>query len=298
MNGSVRPTNSLVSVIIPCYNAVAYIAQAIDSALNSGGISVEVIVVDDGSTDGTWDVLEGFGDRIMRLRQVKGGPYRARNLGAGIAQGEWLAFLDADDDWLPGKLAAQLAIADESAALIYTDRLNFGDLSRTKERQSDSVRLWDGDIFEPLLLGNFITLSSVMIRKTWFDRVGGFSVERLGVQDWDLWLRCSGVGGLCRLCRDPLTRYRIHPGQMTNDLAQRAVDREDVLRRALSSPRGKKVSAGVTRRAYAGLWLLAAENAASAHSALAIRYYARSIVFDPWNIRCYKGIAKCLIRRK
>ncbi len=127
-----------VSVIIPSYNAAAYIAQAIDSVLASSTVAVEVIAVDDGSQDDTLKVLSGFDSRVRTLKQERGGPYRARNLAAQHARGEWLAFLDADDLWMPGKLAAQLALAGPDIGLVYTDRLNFGDLSRVKERQSDS----------------------------------------------------------------------------------------------------------------------------------------------------------------
>jgi glycosyltransferase involved in cell wall biosynthesis len=154
-----------VSVIIAVFNGGNYIAQAISSALASRDVSIEVIVIDDQSTDDTWKVLEGFGNTIQKVSQEKGGPYKARNLGARLARGDWLAFLDADDEWIPGKLAKQLSIADHETALIYTDRYNFGDCSRVKELQSDCVTLWEGDIFEPLLQDNFITLSSVLIRK-------------------------------------------------------------------------------------------------------------------------------------
>ena len=86
-----------VSAIIAAHNAGAFVGQAISSALASRGVVLEVIVVDDESTDDTWDILEGFGPEIRKVRQPRGGPYKARNLGASLARGEWLAFLDADD---------------------------------------------------------------------------------------------------------------------------------------------------------------------------------------------------------
>jgi glycosyltransferase involved in cell wall biosynthesis len=287
----------LVTVIIPSYNAAAYIAQSVDSALDSGGVEVEVIVVDDGSQDDTLKVLSGYDSRVRVLKQERGGPYRARNLAAQQARGEWLAFLDADDLWLPGKLAAQLALADSTIGLVYTDRLNFGDLSRVKERQSDSVSLHDGDVFEPLLLGNFITLSSTLLRKSWFEKLGGFAIERRGVQDWDMWLRFSAEGGRVALVRDPLTKYRMHDGQMTNDLSQRAADREAVLRRALASPRGQRVAPRVVRKAFAGLWELAASQSAGTLHLQTIGSYLRSATYWPWNMRVYKGIVKSLLGR-
>ena len=286
-----------VSVIIPAFNAAPYVTGAIQSALASRNVPVEVIVIDDASDDDTWQVLEGFEGKIRKVRQARGGPYRARNLGGRLARGEWLAFLDADDDWRQDKLAKQLALADEHTGLVYTDRLNFGDRTRLAERQSDSVRLWEGDVFEPLLLGNFITLSSVLMRKSWFNRLGGFEVERRGVQDWDLWLRFAAEGGQVRLCREPLTRYRIHAEQMSNDLDERATDREAVLRRALQLPRGRRVPAKIVRQAFAGVWEIAAWHAAVGQRRKAIYWYLRSACYWPWNFRTYKGIVKCCIGR-
>src|SRR5689334_4499243 len=116
-----------VSVIIPTYNAAAYASRAISSALMSRNVNCEVIVIDDQSTDNTWQVLEGFGDAIQKLAQTKGGAYQARNLGAQLARGKWLAFLDADDEWLPNKLEVQLTRAGENTALVYTNCRNIGD---------------------------------------------------------------------------------------------------------------------------------------------------------------------------
>jgi hypothetical protein len=235
----------LVTVIIPSFNGAAYIGQALRSALDSPGVPLEIIVVDDGSTDDTFKVLEGFDTRVRLVRQERGGPYRARNHAARLARGDWLAFLDADDDWLPGKLAAQVRLAASGPDLVYTDRLNFGDLSRVKERQSDSVTLHEGDIFEPLLLGNFITLSSVLMRKSAFEKLGGFAIERRGVQDWDMWLRYSSDGGRVGLCREPLTRG-------ADDQRRRAArcgSRSGAQARAAVAPR----QAGLTARRAPGI---------------------------------------------
>lgn len=290
-------TGPTVSVIIPALNAARYIGRAVSSAMESEDVSFEVIVVDDGSEDGTWQLLEDLGPRIRTARQDRGGPYVARNLGAGLARGEWLAFLDADDEWEPSKLSKQLRLADESTGLVYTDRVNIGDLSRVSRLQSDSVRLWEGDVFEPLLLGNFITLSSVLMRKSWFDRLGGFEVGRRGVQDWDLWLRYAAAGGLVRLCREPLTRYRIHAQQMSNDLKARALDRESVLRQALRLPRGRHVSARTVRKAFASVWTIGAWQAAADQPGRAIAWYLRAASYWPWDVETYKAIAKCCLGR-
>lgn len=286
-----------VSVIIPTFNGASYISQAVSSALMSRDVSVEVIVIDDQSTDDTWRILEGFAGKIRHLRQDRGGPYKARNLGARHASGEWLAFLDADDDWLPEKLAKQLGVADENTALVYTDRINIGDCIRVAKRQSDAVDLYEGDIFELLLLGNFVTLSSVIIRRDWFERLGGFSESHIGVQDWDLWLRCASHGDVVKLVREPLTRYRIHDNQMSSNLDERASDRWAVVQRALHTERGQQVSWKMARQALANVWVIGAWDAMPTHPRKAIAWYLRAAYYWPWNKQLYKGILKCCLGR-
>jgi len=243
-----------VTVIIPTFNAAKYVVEAVNSALASRDVEVEVIAVDDGSTDDTWRLLESFDARVRRLRQDHGGPYRARNLGAREARGEWLAFLDADDDWTPDKLAKQLALADEKTSLIYTDRLNFGELGRLAERQSDGIELWDGDIFEPLLRGNFITLSSVLMRKTAFDKLGGFQTERTGVQDWDMWLRVAGEGLILEDARRMLKR-RLHPRQWSKSPLMMAQGAEKVIAKAAAWVPAKRPDLRRVVQRRHGRWL-------------------------------------------
>jgi glycosyltransferase involved in cell wall biosynthesis len=287
----------LVSVVIPTFNAERYVADAVSSALASCRVSIEVIAIDDESTDGTWDVLDRFGDSIRKVRQPKGGPYKARNLGARLARGEWLAFLDADDEWLPEKVATQLAAADRDTALIFTDCRNFGSCDRVKPRQSDSTQFFEGDVFVPLLLGNFISMSSVLMRKDWFDRLGGFSEEHTGVQDWDLWIRYAAAGGRVKVIRDALTRYRIHAGQMTQSLDQRAGERAAVVERALASPRGRTVSRRIASQARANVWEIGAWLAAPTRPMKAIGWWLRAAWHWPWNVNFYKSILKCCLHR-
>jgi glycosyltransferase involved in cell wall biosynthesis len=101
-----------ISGIIPVRDRAGFVARAIDSALSQGGPALELIVVDDGSTDATPAVLAGYGEKIVALRRPPAGRSAARNAGIAAARGEWIAFLDSDDAWLPGKLARQLAFHD------------------------------------------------------------------------------------------------------------------------------------------------------------------------------------------
>jgi glycosyltransferase involved in cell wall biosynthesis len=287
-----------VSTIIPCYNRAKYICQAIDSALAQKDVDQEVIVVDDGSTDNTWELLERYGGRIRKFRQANAGPYRARNHGAEVATGEWLAFLDSDDEWLPEKLAKQLAVADESKHLIYTNRYNFGELRGAKELYSDNVKLWEGDIFEPLLLGNFITTSSVLMRKSWFERLGGFDddPQMIVIKDWDLWLRYAAEG-LVGLCWEPLTRWRLHPEAITNNPERGATGRLIVIQRAFALPRGQRLSGRAKRQILSSVWQCSACHAAPTHPGKAIWWYLRSAAYSPLQLAPYKGIVKCCLRR-
>ena len=102
------PEPGLVSCVIPVYNGARYLAESIESVLAQEYRPLEVIVVDDGSTDGTGAVLDAFGDRIRSFRQENGGPSVARNRGMEMSRGEFIAFLDADDLWVPDKLRLQL----------------------------------------------------------------------------------------------------------------------------------------------------------------------------------------------
>lgn len=285
-----------VSVVIPAYNCASCAPQAVRSALAQQGVDVEVIVVDDGSTDGTWEALEAFGEQITRVRQTNGGPAKARNTGARLASGSWLAFLDADDEWLPDKCVKQLRAGGERAALVYTDRLNVGHLLRVQPRQSDAVQLWEGDIFEALLLDNFITTSSVLIRKDRFEQLGGFDESRslLGVEDWDLWLRHAADGEV-GLCREALMRYRWHPGSLSSNFDHLSGARLGVLHRALALSRGQRVHAKVRRRAIARAWECSAWFAAPASRRKALGWYLRSAWFWPWNKAVYKGMVKCCL---
>jgi glycosyltransferase involved in cell wall biosynthesis len=285
------------STLIPVYNGKEYIASAIDSALGQKDVSVEVIVIDDGSTDETPEILRSYGDSIRVLRQKNGGHVNARNNGSELAKGEWLAFLDADDEWLPEKLARQLARADTETAVIYTDRWNFGTIDRVAERQSDGVTLLEGDVFEDLLMGNFITVSSVIIRKDVFEQLGKFDEDMKVCEDWDLWLRYSGGGGKIGLCPEPLMRFRWHPTSMSTNQERMCHGRMKVLEKALASPRGQKVPAALARRGYANVWKCSAWHAAHSDWKTALRWYGRAALAWPWDWSVYKEMAKCCLGR-
>lgn len=208
-----------VSVIIPTYNYGHYIGRAIEGALAqqvAGG--VEVVVVDDGSTDDTPAVVARFGSRVQYLRQQNRREGAARNYGVSHASGEYLAFLDPDDYFLPGKLAADVTRFERSdgPALVYSRALNVD----ASDRVIGGRRLPspEGDIFRALARENFLPMSTVAVRADAFRAVGGFVEDPAlsGTADWELWLRLAArwpVG----FAEQTATRIRVHQRNMSSD---------------------------------------------------------------------------------
>ena len=185
------------SVIIPTYNRAHYLAHAIQSALDqrlSHDAKVEVIVVDDQSTDNTPDVAQTFADRIVYLRQIQNRREgAARNAGAARASGTYFAFLDSDDYWLPGKLGGDLLRFEQAdhPALVYSNGCNVDPLDRLiGERHLAHPQ---GDVFWMLAREAFMPMSSVAVRADAFRECGGFVEDRdlSGTADWELWMRLA-----------------------------------------------------------------------------------------------------------
>jgi glycosyltransferase involved in cell wall biosynthesis len=282
-----------VSVIVPAYNAAAFIAETIQSALDQTYRDFEIIVVDDGSRDGTPARVAAFGERVRLHQQPNSGVARARNTGVSLARGEWIAFLDADDLWLPEKLERQLACS--TAPMTFTDRYNIGERSGLPEIQSVCQPMHGGDIFEVLLGGNFITTSSVMIRREIFEQYGGFDVSLNGTEDWDLWLRVAenhDVG----FCPEPLTRYRLHADGLSRNFETVKRERLHVIGQALAGRRGRTLSARSRRRIWGHTW---ATNGFDSRRGGARRdafvNYVRAAAACPLNIRFYKEAVKACL---
>jgi len=286
-----------VSVVIPAYNCAAFVSEAVESALGQTLAPADVIVVDDGSTDGTAAVLQRFGGRIRVVSQPNRGLPAARNAGAAVATGTWIAFLDADDTWLPEKLAHQQAVAGD-AALVYTDRFNVGDRGTLPAVQGHRLELYEGDIFLPLLLlGNHLTASSVVVRADVFRAVGGFAEHLRAAEDWDLWVRIAEAHAVAA-CHEPLVRYRYHGTQMSGDPRRMRDARRQVVERALASPRGLRLDRWTRRRILASV---ARNNAMglSRHGAwrLALTEYAAAVAATPLDGRIYLDVLRCALRR-
>ena len=189
---------SSVSVIIPAYNAGQRIARTIRTALNQTLPVLEIVVVDDGSTDDTVAVVSRFGDPVRIVSKPNGGPASARNLGASMARGDWLAMLDADDWWFPRKNELQLADCGSDDIGLSHCRLNHR--VERPPRELTFQGLWDR---------NWISNSSVLIRRSVFEALGGFVEEPrlISVEDYNLWLRVAAAGWRVVACPHILVHY-------------------------------------------------------------------------------------------
>lgn len=211
-----------VSVIIPVYNGERYLAQAIDSVLGQTCGHVQVVVIDDGSTDCTPELIAGYGDRITTARQVNSSASAARNHGVALAGGSLLSFLDADDRWRPEKLARQLPFMLADPAL---DMCDCHTRYFWSEELGDEAVRRDGRFNQPfwrqVLAGH---ISTWLIRRTLWDRVGPFPVGRRYAEDLDWYTRALDMGMKRHTLADVLTERRLHDRNKSGDGANRGGD--------------------------------------------------------------------------
>jgi glycosyltransferase involved in cell wall biosynthesis len=205
-------TPPTISVIMPAYQAEAFIARSVRSAQTQTLRPLEILVVDDGSTDCTAQAATACGDWVRVIRQTNGGPAAARNTGAREARGEWLAFLDADDGWLPNKLERQVAQIDESITLLYA--------YCTVDENSPLTP--DDPTFDDLWIRNTIPTSSVLLRRRDFMAVGGFDEDRsiMAVEDYNLWLRLLHRQCKFRVVRERLVEYTPAPNNLSGQFGR------------------------------------------------------------------------------
>jgi glycosyltransferase involved in cell wall biosynthesis len=227
-----------VSAVIPVHNGAEFVGEAVRSVLVQTHPVLECIVVDDGSSDATGDVLAAFGDKVRVIRQSQSGVSSARNRGAGEARGELVAFLDHDDAWLPEKLERQLAAlgAGDTMVVCALQVVDAGGtpqqvwrLGPTDERLVRGMLLFDGT---PTLSCS----SSGVVRRERFLEMGGFDPVLSMSADWDLMLRTVLEGGLAYV-DEPLVRYRIHGANMSRHVDVMERDMGQAFAKAFAHPR-------------------------------------------------------------
>ena len=233
----ITSSQPLVSIVIPTYNRRRFVRDAIDSCFAQTWRHLEVIVVDDGSADGTADMLrDDYGDRIQLIAQANQGPAIARNRGIDKASGDFVQFLDADDRLAPNKLETCLDIFRQEPAIdiIYTHHqlvASDGDSALP----TPPFRVFGDDIFCELLResGNHIVLSTTMMRRAALREVGGFedNAHFRSAEDWDLFLRLARRHRFLGIDQ-PLVYRRVHDSMISGDRLHTALGRLRAMRNA------------------------------------------------------------------
>ena len=288
----------LVSVVIPSYNAARYVGAAISSVLAQTAPDLEVVVVDDGSTDDTEAVVRRFGPAVRYHRQRHAGVAAARNRGLAESSGKYVGFLDADDTWLPHKLERQLGALQGQAAFraCYSSHVVVDpELRPLGVQRSPRV----ASILEDLLLrGNVIgSICTVLCERELFTATGGFDPALSQCADWDMWIRLSLLTDFCYI-DEPLVTYRQHGANMSRDIKLYERDSLLLLDKAFARP---GLPAALRKRrpeAYGRMFLVLAGSYYHAGAfGEFLRCAGRSLSHDPRRITYLLGYPWRRLRR-
>ena len=264
----------LVSVVIPTFNYGRFVASAIQSALDQTFRDFEIVVVDDGSTDDTTEIVSRFGAAVRYIYQPNRGLSAARNRGIQAARGEWIGFLDADDLWLPTKLERQLSVLNGTAGGRVVVHSNYAILDedggiQLKWSQPGLNNPFPESLRSELsvrdfVFKNWVGVLTALVRRHEVESIGGFDNELRGAEDWDLWLRLALAGHRFVYVEDSLAIYRWHRGSMQSAIDQMLASRLRLLDKLFARPDLPLSVRSLRRRAYARLYYMAAVD----------RYYA------------------------
>ena len=304
----------LVSVVIPVFNAERYLRESIDTVLSQDYPEIEIIAVDDGSSDNSPAILEEYADSIRIVRQENAGSARARNAGIRCANGKYVAFLDADDMWHSAKTRIQVAHLEENpdVGLVYNDWLviNEGDEHRISEVmdavQDDGTREIDPDesgwLYHKLLLDSLVHTTAAMMRKSVIDEVGFFDEALRKGQDYDYWIRASRVTRFDKIDRK-LSIYRIHQGGVTQNPSPINYGAR-IIENALQTwgrvgPNGERVSAFAVRDRLSLLWYgYGALHMEFGDLEIARASLRKAAGAAPWRAGCWKKLFQSMLKRQ
>ena len=287
----------LVSVVIAAYNMAKYLPESIESALNQTYPALEVLVMDDGSTDATPSVLDRYRDdpRVHTFRQQNSGQTKTKNRLIRKARGTFIAFLDADDAWLPGKLELQMShFRDPEVGVVFGNMIYVD--GNGDELPIQAMPAYSGWITDKLLIDNFVSFPTVVVRKQVFDELGAFDETLSMAIDYELWLRVSLSYKFVHVDR-PLARYRIWAGQMSNKQEERFDNFFRMLDRFIKQ-HGGRISSRAIRAGYGhsyasrGWW-----HKSEGRRLKAIGDFGRALWQYPADIRSWRFLAATVLGR-
>ena len=286
--------DQLVSVVIASYNTEKYLGQSIESVLNQSYQNLELIVVDDGSTDATSELIEPYrsDSRLRYVYQDNAGQSNARNQGVRLAKGDLIAFNDADDIWYPSKLEKQVPVMarSENVALVYTGRDRIDSEGNPIEHRLPT-QYRGANLCERLFERNFVPCNTCLIRKAVFERLGGFNEQLERSEDWDLWLRLAAEYEI-DFVPDRLAAKRFWPNQISRDMRRVATARQQIVRSFWKS-HPNSVSRQIVDHAHAmNERMLAHAEVDQGNRLSALKILMSALKHDPFNPQTYKCLVK------
>jgi len=290
--------SSLVSIIIPCYNQGQFLAEAIQSVLNQDYQEKEIVVVNDGSLDNTREVAQAFGDSIRYVEQTNKGLPSARNAGIRIARGEYIAFLDSDDQYLPHTLSTAVSFLDlySDTAMVCGDAFLLKDNEIMGLKSTKSRRPRNPVNFRWETVEYYATPSTVVLRNSCFAKVGLFDENlTIGAEDWLMWVQLSLYFNMCYIDK-PLIYYRLHDSNVTLDKERMDTANRYAVNLIVNAPYFNDYPANFRAKLlfyrFATAWSVETKRAA-------IRYFLRALKTDPtqfpYGLRVfYRGLSNTL----
>ena len=204
-----------ISIVIPTFNRCRFIKRALDSIYNQTYSDYEIIVIDDGSTDGTADMLKKKFPDVRYFYQSNKGVSSSRNKGLEMAQGDWIAFLDSDDEWLPAKLEKQVRLLESTPdyKVCHTEEIWIRDGIRVNQMKKHKKT--GGWIFPQCLPLCAMSPSSILIHCSVFEDVGDFDITLPACEDYDLWLRITAKYPVLYIEEPQIKKYGGHEDQLS-----------------------------------------------------------------------------------
>lgn len=291
-----------ISVVITCYNYGKYIAGCIDSVLSQTYENFEIIVVNDGSTDDTGEVIKGFlsNAKISYIEQPNAGQANAKNNGIRHAKGELIAFLDADDIWRRTKLEKQIKLfSDPDIGVVYSRHKYIDSDGKVLDAELTGKHLQprSGNVTGYLFYDNFVPFSSSIVRRKCLEMFGGFDESLSMSIDWDLWLKISTQFKFS-FVDEPLMLYRVgHSGQMSRKVEERLQCADRVMYRFLSEYPGN-ISKKEFKDAMAFTFINRGYCYIGRDPLKSLYFYFKSLQYKPIQTEIFKGIIKNILMFK
>jgi glycosyltransferase involved in cell wall biosynthesis len=289
----------MVSVVITCYNYGQYLAECITSVINQTYKEFEIIIVNDGSTDNTDEIVIPFLQmpNFIYITQENSGQTVAKNSGIKISKGEFIAFLDADDFWHPTKLEKQVPLFKNNVGVVYSLIQLIDENSKELDNGTTPKYLQPqrGLIRESIIFDNFIAFSSSIVKKECFAKAGMFDESlKMGI-DWDLWLRISAEYHFDYV-DEKLLYYRVgHSNQMSKNIIERYSCADRIFEKIIEKP-PDFVSHNTLKKALLYSYCNRGENFRNVDLTISFRYFVKAMKKNPLEINVYKGFLRNLLK--